>query len=196
MSESAQLMQEPAGGHNHGRTSSANPEVEGRSTPLGVGDWQAAEYMRNNGWTVETGTAHRGVLQPEEHVDAEALRLMVEAELGFTYAQVHSVYRQGPLNADQRILRGRIDARVLTLSDAGGSTALLGRALGFPIKDDGHCRALANALTRAREEGAEMSWTDDTIRGSDADPHVGGEAEPGPNWTDVSDPAYIRAEDV
>lgn len=157
MSELVQLMQEPAGGHNHGRAATANPEVEGRSLELGTEAGQAAEYMRSNGWTVETGVAHRGVLHPDEHVNEEALRPMLEAELGFTSAEVHSVYRQGPLTAVQRDLRGRIDARLMDLSESGANMAALGRALGLATRADGHCRAIANALTRARTERKEHS---------------------------------------
>ena len=96
---------------------------------------------------------HRGVLRPDEYVDEAALRGLVEQELGFTYEQVRSVYRQGRLSAEQRELRGQIDARVLALSCAGANIALLGRALGFHVNDAGACEALNNALARARKEG-------------------------------------------
>lgn len=164
--ELAQLMQEPAGGDNHGRRASTNPEVEGRHLPLDADEWQASEFMRGNGWNVvETSrgsggstfgardagmSAHRGVVHSDEYVDTEALRPMVEFELGFTYEQVRSVYRQGLLSAEQRELRGCIDARLLSLSRAGTNLALLGRLLGFPVKDNGNCRVMENALTRAR----------------------------------------------
>jgi len=90
-SEFAQLMEEPPGGGNNGRRASTNPEVEGRQLPLGTDEWQAAEFMREGGWTVismgggerqRSGmNAHRGVLHPEEHVDADALRPLFE-EIG------------------------------------------------------------------------------------------------------------------
>lgn len=114
------------------------------------GGWQVVSIK---GGDEEGGvTSHRGVLHPDEYVDQELLRDLVSAELGFTYEQIRSVYRQGPLAADQRELRGQIDARLLALCHAGGHMAELGRALGFPVKDDGHCRAIENALARARKE--------------------------------------------
>lgn len=130
-------------------------ELEERGFVLD-GGWRLAQAGKGRVRQVDDGgmTSHRGVLHPEEHVDEHVLRAAVEAELGFTYEAVHSVYRQGPLSQDQRELRARIDARVLALSHAGGHMAQLGRALGFPVKDDGHCRAIENALARARKESA------------------------------------------
>ena len=122
---------------------------------------EANGHLYEGGWHVvsikggdEEGgvTSHRGVLHPEEYVNHDVLRGLVERELGFSYEQIRSVYRQGPLTATQRELRGRIDARVLALSRAGTNLAELGRALGFPVKDNGNCRALENALARARKE--------------------------------------------
>ena len=161
MSESAQLMEEPPGVPNHGRQASSREGNEAHEA-LDAEAWQAAEFMRGGGWAVISMAggerqragmnAHRGVVHEDEHVDAGALQALVEAELGFSYEQVRSVYRQGPLGPHQRELRRDIDARMLALSRAGGSMAALGRALGFPIKDDGHCRVLENALSRARQE--------------------------------------------
>jgi hypothetical protein len=159
MSELGQLMQEPAGGHNHGRRASTNPAVEGRNLPLGADEWQASEFLRSGGWTVArvkdptaAGMAgHGGILHPAEYVDPDALRVLVERELGFTYEQVRSVYRQGRLSADQRELRGSIDARLLALSRAGGNMTALGRALGFYIDDHGNCDAIKAAVARAKE---------------------------------------------
>ena len=124
---------------------------------------ESRDALFSDGWSVvsikggdEEGgvTSHRGVLHPDEYVDSDTLRVLVERELGFTYEQVRSVYRQGPLSADQRELRGHIDARLLALSRSGGHMAELGRALGFDVKANGNCRAIENALTRAREEEA------------------------------------------
>jgi hypothetical protein len=132
---------------------------------------QAARELEERGFIIEGGwapvaiknnslhsgglTAHRGVLHPEEYVDQEALRAMVEDELGFTYEQVRSVYRQGPLSADQRELRGQIDARLLVLSRAGGEMTLLAGALGWEVdktaRDGGpSCKRMRLALNRAR----------------------------------------------
>jgi hypothetical protein len=125
-------------------------ELEERGFLL-EGGWHAVEPPKGS---VRGGgtTSHRGVLHPGEYVNEDALRVLVERELGFTYEQVRSVYRQGPLSPDQRELRARIDARLLALSNAGGNVALLGAALGFPVKANGNCRAMENALARARKE--------------------------------------------
>ena len=163
MSELAQLMQEPAHGPNSGRRASDNPEREGQHVPLGAEDWQAAEFMRAGGWSIVHAkdgaragvSAHRGATHPDEYVDPAVLRGLVEHELGFTYEQVRSVYRQGPLSADQRELRARIDARLLALSRAGGNLAELGRALGFKVERDSHCEPMDNAVARAQAAEAE-----------------------------------------
>ena len=136
-------------------------ELPANSEARRVSDPVEADFLNAGGWHVasikggneEGGVqSHRTVLHPDEHVDADVLRSLVERELGFSYEEVHSVYRQGPLSATQRELRGLVDARMLALSISGGSMVELGRALGFPIKDDGHCRVLENALKRARKE--------------------------------------------
>jgi len=100
-------------------------------------------------------TTHRGVLQAGEYVDRDVLRKAVEEELGYTYAQIRAVYRQGPLSPEQRKLRGVIDARMLALRRSGANLVELGRAIGFTISADGHCRTLDNAVTRAR---ANSQW--------------------------------------
>lgn len=99
-------------------------------------------------------TSHRGTLHPSEYVDGFELRVQVEAALGYTYEEVLSVYRKGPLSADQRELRGKLDARLLALSDAGGNMVELGKALGFKDNPGGHPRAIKNALGRARKDNA------------------------------------------
>lgn len=132
----------------------AEDDTEDAGEALGFlidGGWHAVS-VTDGGGRDGGMTSHRGVLQGGEHVDADALRALVEAELGFTYDEVRAVYRQGPLAPAQRELRNRIDARLLALSRAGGHMAALGQALGFPVKDDGHCRVMENALMRARKE--------------------------------------------
>lgn len=117
------------------------------------------EFLREGGWTIvdanhdgrESGmVAHRGVLHPDEHVNHGRLMRLVENELGYTFDDVHAVYRQGRLSNGQRELRGHIDAQLLALSRAGARMVMLGRVLGFALKADGHCRVMENALTRAR----------------------------------------------
>jgi hypothetical protein len=100
-------------------------------------------------------TAHRGVLQDNEYVDPDVLRKAVEEELGYTYEQIRSVYRQGPLTPEKRELRGIIDARMLALRRSGANMVELGRAIGFPIKASGNCAVLDNAIARAK---ANSQW--------------------------------------
>lgn len=90
-------------------------------------------------------TAHRGVLQEGEHVDADELQAAIEAELGFTYAEITAVYKAGPKSATQREQRTYIDARLLALSSSGANITLVADAIGLS-------RATVNrALERARE---------------------------------------------
>lgn len=159
-------------------TSAHWPELDEFASPTGWDDPEQAErdleevgFILDGAWTpVDTTrgsdgaipgardagmTAHRGALQAGEYVDPAVLQGMVERELGFTYEQVRSVYRQGPLSAEQRELRGAIDARLLALSRAGGDMTALARALGFQvkterIKGDSSCWTMEQALNRAR----------------------------------------------
>lgn len=120
------------------------------------------DFMAAGGWSViHAGSgnglvAHRGLLHPDEYVDAATLRSLVEARLGFTYEEVRSVYCQGPKSAAQMEQRSRIDARLLGVAEAGGNMTELGRALGFAIKENGNCRTLGNALARARAAAQPM----------------------------------------
>jgi hypothetical protein len=95
--------------------------------------------------------AHRGILHPDEYVDAEALLVLAERALGFTADQVRSVYRRGPLGAAGRALRDRIDDRVAEIYETGGSMAALGRALGLATRN-GNCDALENAIRRTLKD--------------------------------------------
>lgn len=115
------------------------------------GGWSPAD-IKNNAHFNGGLTSHRGVLHAEEYVDEALLQEAVERELGFTYDEVRSVYRQGPLSNEQRELRDRIDARLLALSVVGGNMAALGRALGFKTTDATMHRIIKNALARARDE--------------------------------------------
>lgn len=156
----AAIMAEPPGGANHGRIATIDPEDEGRWIDASP----EAEWMRDDqGFgIVETSrgsdgrgttygahdagmTTHRGVLHPDEYVDSSTLRLMIEKRLGFTYEEITSVYRQGPLAPESRQLRDKIDARMLALSRAGANMTVLADGLGIPV------RTIENAVRRARE---------------------------------------------
>jgi len=115
------------------------------------GGWHPVSFKE--GETRHSGglTSHRGVLHPEEYVDDDRLIALIEAELGFTYDEIRSVYRQGRKSDSQRELRERIDARLLALSRSGGNLTELGRRLGFPTSMSGDCKVFREALARARE---------------------------------------------
>lgn len=115
---------------------------------LSDGGWHAVDFDHGRG---EGLTSHVGIVHPDEYVNDDELIAMIEEELGFSYDQVRSVYRQGPKSETQRELRGQIDARLLALSHAGGILSELGRRLGFKVEADGHCEPFDNALSRARE---------------------------------------------
>jgi hypothetical protein len=115
------------------------------------------EFMNDGGWGIVTPgnenrdsglVAHRGVLTDGEYVDFFVLRDAVEAELGFTYAEVSAAYRIGRPTAEQRQLRARIDARLLALSRSGGNMDALGRVLN--IGEATIDRALARARLQER----------------------------------------------
>jgi len=90
--------------------------------------------------------AHRGVLHPDDYVDQDVLRALVEHELGFTYEQARSVYRgRGRRTAAQMALRARIDARFYDIRRAGGNLELLARVIGIDRK-----KVIGGALGRAR----------------------------------------------
>lgn len=120
------------------------------------GGWQVVSIKGGN----EEGgvTSHRGVLHPDEYVDEEVLRAAVEAELGFTYDDVHSVFRQGRLSASQGELRAQLDARLLALSRSGANMLELARLLGLAVDEDRGCQTLTRSLRRAR--AAELSPTE------------------------------------
>jgi hypothetical protein len=158
LSDFAELMEEPAGGRNYGRRREGD-----RFNSLSVEDAQARELLREGGWSIVSPssngagtlptagmTAHRGVLHPNEHVDHERLVGLVEGALGFTLDDVHAVYRQGRLSADQQELRAQIDARLLALSRSGANMDLLARLLGFKGPAGTWPFALKNAIARAK----------------------------------------------
>jgi hypothetical protein len=119
-------------------------------------------------------TSHRGVLAPGEYVDPDVLRKAVEEELGYTYEQIRSVYRQGPLSPEQRKLRGVIDARMLALRRSGANMTELGRALGFRVKVSGNVDVLDAAVARAK---ANSEWFQNLAAQAEADADLIGHAQ-------------------
>jgi hypothetical protein len=164
MSELAELMQEPAGGTNHGRLSTTSPEHGGASAPLDSVSAQAAEFLRSGGWSLVTsgpgargvggewqrrgGTTHRGVLRADEYVDPDLVQALIADEFGFDLEQINSVYSTGGRIPSSRIaLRDAIDARLLELANGGANMDLFGRHLR--LNGSTVDRALARA--RAKE---------------------------------------------
>jgi hypothetical protein len=175
MNDADRIMEEPPGEPNHGRKTThimaeGAPRVS--RTPLDVEGLQAEDFLSPIDpndvppWgsgvgvvEVSRGTsrgatygasdmgmlAHRGVLQADEYVDWFALREVVEADLGFTYAQVNEAYATGRPTTEQRQLREKIDSRLLALSRAGGNMDTLAKALDISEK------TIDRALKRARE---------------------------------------------
>ena len=162
------LMQEPPGGLSYGRTRLSgwlSPAEGGDApvAPLSAQEAQSAEFMREGGWTVahtaqsteETGmTAHRGVVHPDEHIDLERVRTLVEHNLGCPLAEIEEVYRAGRPTTHRARTRAAIDARFLALSRAGGNMTALARVLGWPVDETGSCWRMKQALARARQDEA------------------------------------------
>lgn len=155
----AELMQEPPGGFNYGSRD---------GTALLAEAAQAADVRRDRGFSVvnpSKGTsnneslgaadagmsAHRGVVQYGQHIDAGRVRQLVTQALGFTAEQFATAYAPGRPTSERLALRERIDARLLDLQRKGGNMLALARVLGWPIREDkGECRRMAAALARAR----------------------------------------------
>ena len=123
----------------------ARSSIEAEDALLGPG----VHIVSPNGTDRCGLVAHRGVLHHWEWYDRKAVLRTVEQELGFTSAEMHSVYRQGRLSGDQRLLRAKIDARLVALAQAGGNMSLLGSLLGFG--PTGNNKAFKNALRRGRQ---------------------------------------------
>lgn len=166
------LMQEPPHGLNYGRTASADPMEDGRWLPLSVEDTQAREFLQHRGWNivdVETGggstgyveagmTVHRGVVHPDEYIDWERVRCLVEDNLGCPLAEIEEVYRAGKPTALRARTRAVIDARLLALFRAGGNMLELARILCWAIDEKrSDCRMMRRALERARAAEAVAS---------------------------------------
>lgn len=165
MGELARLIEEPPGGDNHGWKATTAPEDSLRSVragqvPLGAGDAQHFQFLRDGGWSIvhtrdgsraginSHGVNQYTVLHPEDYVDSETLIELLEAELGFTLEELHSVYSTGGRIPAERVeLRQRIDARLLALADAGANMDLFGRVTGL------NGSTVDRALGRARAAG-------------------------------------------
>jgi hypothetical protein len=113
-------------------------------------DAETEDFLVSGGWLVERGTAHRGVLGPDEYLDDARLFELVEAHLGFSLMDAQEVYRRkgGPLPEHLRGLRAALDDRLLELHDADQlSVEWAAAALGLTEQ------AIDRALARARGTG-------------------------------------------
>lgn len=116
----------------------------------------AEDWLASGGWSVfrvrdGVVATHRGVLHPDEYVDANVLTSLVEDAFGFSLDQVSAVYRQGRKSPEQLALRDRIDARILAVREAGGNMVELAKALGLGLRSHGESsRVVDGALARAR----------------------------------------------
>lgn len=166
-----ELMEEPPGGENFGRSTPTDDDAWGGD--LGTAAAQEHESMQDGGWgVVETSrgsgglrtqgagdagmSAHRGVLRGDEFIDTEAVMHSVERALGFTIDDVRAAYRNGRPSIAQRELRGRIDLRLLALSRSEANMLALARIFGWNVRAAGteggdHCDMMERALARARD---------------------------------------------
>ena len=152
------LMEEPPVPDNHGRAVGTFVDEDGGVTRTRRDLAGRMSSMTDRGFGqnatafgVVSGSedgglvAHRGVLHPDEYVDYFDLREQIEADFGFTYADVSFAYAKGRPSTEQRQLREKIDARLLALSRGGGNMEQLAKAFGLSEK------TLDRALTRARD---------------------------------------------
>lgn len=109
----------------------------------GRADGWSVVHVRDNSEDNGGVTTHRGVLHPDEYVDEDLLRRMVEEEFGYTHEQIESVYSVKKLKTDQRQLRDAIDARMLALRRSGANMFQFAEAIGL------NQRTMNRALVRA-----------------------------------------------
>lgn len=94
--------------------------------------------------------AHRSILYPHEYVDVPLLMEKLQEILGESIEDVWDAYSSGVPGGVRRAIRNRLDAKFLEIHEAGGHMGLLGGALGFSVRGDGHCRVLERAIKRAK----------------------------------------------
>lgn len=155
------LMQEPPGGHNHGRQT--REEGKPPSAAVSTEDMVASEFLSDDntvawslvntrrgtgpGGTQDAGmTSHRGVLHPDEHVNAEVLYRELERSLGISLQEFDAAYRsRGKPTTEIMATREKMDQVFLEVVEAGGNVEELAKILGVA-----RARIFA-AAKRARE---------------------------------------------
>lgn len=153
------LMEEPPGGENHGFTNPVSSPSQGSTSwgrPRRTLNWKTSDRSSSGDSVVgghELGAvgmlAHRGILQEGEYVDADELYVGVEGLLGEDLTEVKRIYGPGGLTEADRAKRLATDSKFLRLSQSGGNMSLLGKIIGFYIREDGHCPTMTRALQRA-----------------------------------------------
>lgn len=147
----ASLMEEPPGGHNHGR-------MDGYT--LDTQEMVTADFRYAGGF----GIAHEGeggtrgnprtndaILGEDEFVDEGLLRRMVEEELGFDLDLVRTIYSSKYLSPDLRATRTSIDARILELYESGANMNAFSRVTGI------HRQTMDRARQRAQSVRADRT---------------------------------------
>lgn len=88
-------------------------------------------------------------------LDTEQTRAAALERLGFSQADLDRLSGPGTGNSrDVGALRARFDAALLQVSEDGGRTTDLARALGWHVTGAGRCDRMTKALTRARKRRA------------------------------------------
>lgn len=96
-------------------------------------------------------TAHRGILQPEEYVDKEAVVFALEQRLGYKAEEVQFLYSKPNPSKKDLPRKDKLEDIFLELEEAGGNMSLLAALLGLQVRADGTCFTMARAIKRARE---------------------------------------------
>lgn len=142
-----ELMQEPPGGHNHGRTAwqGGSDDFDGDSKrELSTEAMIQSDFLKGHeghGWQVvlprtggaQGGTvAHRGVLHPAEYVDHERLVRLVGQTVGVSYDELRETFiSRGRPSAEKAKRRAEILAKLRDALGDDGNVSLLAQILGI-----------------------------------------------------------------
>lgn len=162
-----ELMEEPAGGYNHGkRYSDSVDEDSGLSKNLGLDRYKDSylEEIDPADYYYKGMVAHRGVLHTWEHdgddarlhketeyVDEELLEASVSKFLEEDLGEVRRIYGPGGLSSSDLEIRARMDEKFLQIFEAEGELLMLAKVLGFSVKSNRECRVMTKAMQRARK---------------------------------------------
>lgn len=161
----ARLMEEPPGGWNHGkRVSELQAYVDDRAKVVSQPNVPKLNLnikeraAQNDTHSISQDDlyyhgmkAHRGILQPEEHVDSEELAEKVGILLGMPIETIRGAFAPGTPDRLRLSIKNSLEDKILELSEAGGNMSILAHVLGFSVREDGYCRTMSNLLARSRE---------------------------------------------